>query len=176
MDDEPLVMNMSVLEFCKRAKGILKAKDDSGFVKFVLTGQHGGHQAVVDPILHKMTDYEGLYILRDYDSLLGIHQDICVKGHLTVYPLARREDTLATNIHLKHSFNSSRVSCRFRYLYELYLPSNIGAFYCSDPQDTKSLYCEVGNSQFDSCFNPRPLFRRTKLEIIPDSGGTTALL
>ena len=117
MADELPYSHMSIVDFCKRAKGILDVEDHAGFVKFVLTGQHGAHQAVVDPVLNKMGEYEGLSVLRDYDSLLGISADICVNGHLTVYPVSRREDTLVSNIHLKHSFESSKVSWLFHYLF-----------------------------------------------------------
>ncbi|KAF8868356.1 hypothetical protein CPB84DRAFT_1857950 [Gymnopilus junonius] len=107
-EDYPHV-NMSVAQFCIHAKSILDAKDNAGFVKFVLMGIHHTQQAIVDPILDHMTKYEGLSIMCDYDSLLGIDRDIRVQSNLTVYPLAKREDTLQTNIHLKYTFESPDI-------------------------------------------------------------------
>ncbi|KAF8876431.1 hypothetical protein CPB84DRAFT_1852952 [Gymnopilus junonius] len=96
-------------QFCIHAKSILDAKDNAGFIKFILTGIHHAQQAIVNPILDHMTKYEGLSIMHDYDLLLGIDRDIRVQSDLTVYLLAKREDTLQTNIHLKYTFESPDI-------------------------------------------------------------------
>ncbi|KAF8956187.1 hypothetical protein BDZ97DRAFT_1764028 [Flammula alnicola] len=106
MSNNLLFANMSVNAFCDRALRLHRA-DQKAFVNFVLSGIQGGHQAVVDPILNAIGRVEGLVVRRDYDSLLGIDDNVQVKTCLTVYPLAKKEDTLATNVHLKYRFTST---------------------------------------------------------------------
>jgi hypothetical protein len=106
------IVNMSLLEFCNRAKGLLNASQ-SDFVQFVLTGRRGGRQAYVDPILNRLTDDEELNVIRDYDSLLGIDRHLCVQRYITVYPVARKEDTLTRNLHIQYEFHTSRVRISF---------------------------------------------------------------
>lgn len=100
---------MSVLGFCERAEGLLLA-DQGKFVRFVLTGQDGNSQGCIDPIINRTSEDDVLRASRDYDSLLGISKHIEVDQHLTVYPVARHEDTLSRNIHIKHEFTTANVS------------------------------------------------------------------
>lgn len=99
---------MSVADFCRRAQE-LRDEDDAKFVKFVLTGKDGQGQAVVDPILDRVKPTEEMQLTRDYDSLLGMCPDIKVHGSLTVYPLAKREDTLTRNTHFTYRFQYRAV-------------------------------------------------------------------
>lgn len=105
---------MSVERFCRVAKGLLAA-DQAAFVRFVLCGIYNDSQVVVDPILSRMSGDEPLSVMRDYDSILGFDKDIKVKNFLMVYPVAKREDTLTTNVHLKHTFEGNSV-CLFIFL------------------------------------------------------------
>jgi hypothetical protein len=101
----------SLSEFCVTAKRLLGSDNAAEFVCFVLCGRYQDHQAIIDAyqnVLHESYTFKGL---RDYDSLLGINKDIVVRTSLTLYPLARKEDTLKTNIHLDYSFNIPGVSC-----------------------------------------------------------------
>ena len=80
------------------------------FVRLVLEGRHRGRQVVVDPLRGNMAQGEDLVVLRDYDSLLGIHEDLVVDGDLTLHPIARFQDTLLKDVHLSHQFNTATVS------------------------------------------------------------------
>lgn len=108
--DNVEVDNLSLAEFCRTAKEYLDSDDFTSFVRFVLCGKRGNHQVVVDAILNRIPESHPLKAFRDYDSLLGIDANIVVHTSLTLFPLARREDTLKTNIHLHYSFNFPGVS------------------------------------------------------------------
>ena len=99
---------MSVSDFCQRAEE-LRNEDHAKFVKFVLTGKDGQRQAVVDPIVDSVIPTERMQLTRDYDSILGMCPDIQVLGSLTVYPLAKREDTLTRNTHFNYLFDRGGV-------------------------------------------------------------------
>jgi hypothetical protein len=99
---------MSVSDFCQRAQE-LRDEDHAKFVKFVLTGKDGQGQAVVDPILDRVKPTERMQLTRDYDSILGMCPDIKVHGSLTVYPLAKRDDTLTRNTHFTYRFHHGGV-------------------------------------------------------------------
>lgn len=100
----------SLQQFCQKALE-LRETNHADFVKFVLTGRYNGRQAVVDPIVDSIEGNQSYRLLRDYDSLLGITPDLMVHGSVTLYPLARREDTLSRNIHMSYHFRSSSVCC-----------------------------------------------------------------
>lgn len=103
--------SMSVLEFCQRAKELLRFNQED-FVRFVLTGQDiDDTQACIDPIRNRVTEdqFDRLHLTRDYDSLLGISKHIHVQRHLTMCCVAKREDTLSTNIHIKYDFVTAGV-------------------------------------------------------------------
>lgn len=107
MDDR---RSLSLLEFCQRAKELLSINQPD-FVRFVLTGRDtDGTQACIDPILNRVPQDHPLEIIRDYDSLLGISKTIRVQASITVYPVAKREDTLSKNIHIRYQFSKSSVS------------------------------------------------------------------
>ncbi|KAF8950009.1 hypothetical protein BDZ97DRAFT_1771900, partial [Flammula alnicola] len=103
-DDEPQVRSLTLDEFVFRAKRLLDVGAMDDFARFVLTGVHGGTQHQVDAIKDTLRDNHRVQALRDYDSILGIHADICVDTPLMVYPVSKFEDTLKRNIHIKYSF------------------------------------------------------------------------
>lgn len=110
MDARNLVpTNMSIEDFCHKSRDLYDA-DPASFVRFALTGRYGNKQAVVDPILNSVPDDERLGVVRDYDSLLGIDKDIKITCALTVFPVSKKEDVLTKNIHIHHSFTSSKAS------------------------------------------------------------------
>jgi hypothetical protein len=110
--DDSEIDSLSLAEFCQQAKLLLDSDDTASFTRFVLCGQHEGRQVVVDAIRNRIQyrDHHLLKGLRDYDSLLGIDKDIRVRTSLSLYPVARKEDTLRNNIHLDYSFNFEGVS------------------------------------------------------------------
>jgi len=100
----------SVAEFCETAQNLLESEDSASFVRFVLCGRYQNHQVVVDPIQNRLDPERKIKGLRDFDSLLGICEDIPVRSPLTLFPLAKKDDTLNTNIHLNYSFVIPGVS------------------------------------------------------------------
>jgi hypothetical protein len=134
----------SIGEFCETAKALLE-NDVPAFVRFMLCGHHPDHQVVVDPIQDRLDDDHRLKALRDFDSLLGIDKDIRVHSSLTLFPLARKEDTLRTNLHLKHSFQIADVSS-LGLKSDTFLGLNIflEPQHRSHPYHPKPLHCKVG--------------------------------
>ena len=108
--DDTESQSYSLTEFCTTAKILLDSGDSASFVKFVLCGRYQNRQVVVDAIQNRLDPEYPIKGLRDFDSLLGIHKDIPVHSSLTLFPLARKEDTLRTNVHLSYSFNFPGVS------------------------------------------------------------------
>jgi hypothetical protein len=94
----------SLAEFCEIAKVLQDSDDPVSFVKFVLCGRYQDHQVLVDAFRNRLDEQHTLEGFRDFDSLLGICPDIPVHAPLTLFPLARKEDTLHTNVHLNYSF------------------------------------------------------------------------
>ena len=82
-------------------------------VNFVLTGQHqsDGHQAVVDPLCgNGIREDEEILATRDYDSLLGIADDLYVKGPIYIFPVSNSMDMLTSSIHLTHPMEDGSMS------------------------------------------------------------------
>ncbi|KAJ3500113.1 hypothetical protein NLJ89_g9934 [Agrocybe chaxingu] len=102
------IYNCSVEQFCTTAKTLLE-EDQASFVRFALTGQHEGRQAVIDPIQDRMTPFEPITVHRDYDSLLGIDTDIRCTANLTISFIPKKEDTLTKNIHMTHVFEGPEL-------------------------------------------------------------------
>jgi len=106
--DDRTPCNLTVFAFCQRAKALLEV-DQASFVRFCLTGIHDNEQATIDAISNAIDEEEPISVRRDYDSVLGIDRSILPRAALTMYPVSRKEDTLAANIHLRYQFQSSRV-------------------------------------------------------------------
>ncbi|RXW21475.1 hypothetical protein EST38_g4370 [Candolleomyces aberdarensis] len=97
-------------EFYRKAHELYLMDRNEEFVHFVLCGTHNGHQASIDVHRDRVTAAEAptLQISRDYDSILGIDQQICVRNRpITITPVAKYEDTLKKNVHLKYSFTNA---------------------------------------------------------------------
>ncbi|GLB33116.1 hypothetical protein LshimejAT787_0100010 [Lyophyllum shimeji] len=108
-ENYPLV-NLSVGRFCSAAKRLLSQDAHADFANFVLTGTSNKKQAVIDPILDSLSEDEPFSELRDYDSLLGIDSGISVTTSLTLYPIAKHEDTLTADIHVSYHFTNTKGS------------------------------------------------------------------
>ncbi|KAF8889789.1 hypothetical protein BD779DRAFT_1438914 [Infundibulicybe gibba] len=90
----------TLLEFNALSKELLGAGRESDFIRFALTGEVDGHQAVIDPYVNRISNRHSINLRRDYDSLIGVSSEIEIKSELYIFPLSRHEDTLKTNIHL----------------------------------------------------------------------------
>ncbi len=109
-EEDTGVYSLTLEEFVSIAKRFLQSDDMANFSRFVLNGLHDGIQYQIDPIKNALEDRDVITALRDYDSILGIHDDICVTAPLTVYPVCKLEDTLCRNIHIKTSVHDQLVS------------------------------------------------------------------
>ena len=96
--------------FCRAARTLLDTDRPEDFVKFVLNGYDGDDPVFVNPLLNRVRPDERLRALRDYDSLLGIDRNINIEVPLTIFTLARKDDTLSKNIHLSYTFSGPTVS------------------------------------------------------------------
>ncbi|TFK59811.1 hypothetical protein BDN72DRAFT_864854 [Pluteus cervinus] len=103
---------LSIHEHCNVSQSIL---DDSHmstdaiedeFIKFNLTGVLEQEQCVVDPILERPTATEPIAYQRDYDSVIGLDEHVQISGDLTMFPASRPVDTLSTNVHIQHTFET----------------------------------------------------------------------
>lgn len=94
------IISLSVAQFVSLAKELIESDNIDELSSFVLNGIHGDIQYLVDPIKNALHRGHPLEATRDYDSVLGIDDNICVNCELTVYPVAKFVDTLTRNIHI----------------------------------------------------------------------------
>lgn len=87
-----------------------KDMDKEQFIRFTLTGEvPGDHQVVVDPLRNYVRPEDYIKVSRDYDSFLGISENIAVTSSLCIYPINNPSDALRTSIHLKRSIADGQV-------------------------------------------------------------------
>jgi hypothetical protein len=102
-DDESMTTSLSLTGFYSRAKALYR-ENQAAFVQFVLSGLDHGERFYVDALRNALPADEPIQVTRDYDSLLAISEQIEVENYITVYPVAKKEDTLTANVHLQHKF------------------------------------------------------------------------
>lgn len=102
---------VSLAQFSAIARDFLDEGNQTAFVRFVLTGIWGedGTQAIVDPIRNTLPHNQPVTVTRDYDSLLALVPDLPLECTIYVYPVARNEDHLRSNIHLTHPITREGV-------------------------------------------------------------------
>jgi len=115
-DESTQTTSLSLTDFYRRAK-VLYNEDQAAFIKFVLSGFDNGKRFYVDPLHHTLDEDEPIQVTRDYDSLLAISEQIEVENYITVYPIAKKEDTLTANVHLQHKFTLQGVCYSIFFLY-----------------------------------------------------------
>jgi hypothetical protein len=130
-------------EFVEKTKLLQADHDDQArFITFALTGVDDEHQSVIDAVRNAVPEDHSLSVLRDYDSLLGLSADLAVDNFIYVYPVAKREDTLNTNIHVKHRLPGGKVNDG-----SMYLILNLTYLsVCSPPQNTQRNVRKVGRA------------------------------
>lgn len=106
--DQPPIVSLTLSDFVSKAQD-LHTSDMADFCKFVLTGIHEGTQYQLDPIKDELRHHHRVQALRDFDSMLGLHRDICVDTYLAMYPIPKYTDTLRRNIHIKYNFSNRKV-------------------------------------------------------------------
>jgi hypothetical protein len=84
------------------SEGTSAEEDRANFMKFVLTGDVlGDRQAVVDPHRNYMLPGQ-INFMRDYDSIIGISDEIEPKCMISLCPVSNAIDSLTASIHLEH--------------------------------------------------------------------------
>ncbi|RXW12448.1 hypothetical protein EST38_g13406, partial [Candolleomyces aberdarensis] len=104
-----LVDVMSLEDFCNKAHE-LHEEDVDAFMHFAITGVSGDRQASIDVVRNRILDDEvpTLTISRDYDSVLGIDKHVRIRYQdITIWPIAKHEDSLKRSIHLKYAFSNT---------------------------------------------------------------------
>lgn len=93
----------SLRDFVLRAKQ-LDREQNPDLSRFVLCGlwkEDGDlHQAVIDVTGNKIGEQSDLEVQRDYDSVLGFHDDLLIDSDLQVHPIAPPDHRLTTTIHM----------------------------------------------------------------------------
>lgn len=99
------VKTCSLRDYTRLAKR-LDELDPLEFQRFILTGVdvHGKAQVFVDPALNRIgsDSDDTLSVARDYDSVIGISNDILVQNAISVYPVPNPAEVLSTSIHLNY--------------------------------------------------------------------------
>lgn len=105
------IQHYNLSQFCATAAELLEdeARHEQ-FVRFMLSGMLETTQAVVTPSFNRLRRRDEIIIERDFDSLLGISNEIEFNTAITVFPVARRQDTLTRNVHLTHQIRTVEVS------------------------------------------------------------------
>jgi hypothetical protein len=80
------------------------------FLRFMLTGDAGDHQAIVDPIQNTLQENDSIKVSRDFDSAIGIAENVVVLSSISVYPVPNPADVLTTSIHLTYTVGEGEVS------------------------------------------------------------------
>ncbi|KAG6818435.1 hypothetical protein H0H93_005013 [Arthromyces matolae] len=101
----PLVRH-SLTDFLAHARHLVQEdSDNSEYIQFVLTGVYNDHglrtQAFVDPLVNHVLPSEPLNISRDYDSLLGICDNIVITCDLSMFAVPHPNFSLRSSIHVK---------------------------------------------------------------------------
>jgi hypothetical protein len=60
-------------------------------------------QAFIDVSKNSLTDHANISISRDFDSLIGISNELLLTSAISVYPVPNPAGALTTSIHLKRS-------------------------------------------------------------------------
>lgn len=107
------VRTCSVREFTHIAKG-LEELDSRAFQEFILTGSNvqDKTQVFVDPTLNALAEDDPLVVARDYDSIIGIADDILVESAISIYPVPNPAEVLSTSIHLTRPVVSDLIRIR----------------------------------------------------------------
>jgi hypothetical protein len=96
-------------QFVRHAKH-LENEDNDNFVWFLLTGEADDHQAILDPNRNTLPEDHDIIHSRDYDTVIGITQNIEVNGSISVYPVPNPVEALTTSIHIKYPITHANVS------------------------------------------------------------------
>ena len=114
------IVTYTLGEFNAYARKLMRDSPDNpkNFLRFMLTGEvlYGGgdadHQAEVEPLHNELEPWHPISICRDYDSIIGITDNIVVDYPVKIFPISDTEDAITDSIHLDHYFAETEVSRR----------------------------------------------------------------
>lgn len=122
----------SIADFNRKASQIYRLSKTNGgaaptdeqilasehLINFVLTGRNDAdnHQAIIDVTLDAEVQ-DRLYLTRDYDSLIGICEEIRVQRAVNIFPVSNPRHSLTTSIHLTHKVRIRGVSVLLTFTY-----------------------------------------------------------
>ncbi|KAK7458684.1 hypothetical protein VKT23_009683 [Stygiomarasmius scandens] len=99
-------VNYTLREFILKAKE-LDQEGGAEFFEFLLSGiapaRHGqpSHQVVLDVMPNALTEDHFINVSRDYDSFIGIHDDLLLRGQsLSIYPVPDPKKVLSHTMHI----------------------------------------------------------------------------
>jgi hypothetical protein len=101
----------SVGDFVRAADDLWETGGHIVFNSFMLTGELSKkHQAVIDPVRNVLQEGVDLEGARDYDSMIGLCEDIAVTSSISVYPIPNPAEVLNTSVHLTYQIKRGDVS------------------------------------------------------------------
>lgn len=108
-------VSFSLAEFCAQASQLHAMGEFDDFIRFVLCGEFtdddgNKRQVFIDPIRNAVDADHPLSISHDYDSAIGISQQILVDGPISVFAVPHPTFGLKTSIHMKHTIVYEGVS------------------------------------------------------------------
>ena len=127
-DEDLPIMSLSLQEFNELARNLLvHSMEDGGdplhhrFTNFVLAGRYvtaAGieHRVHIDPTKNVVPteQIDDLVVTRDYDSLIGICQELPFRCALSMFPISNFRDALRISNHIKWRVTSPvrrRIEC-----------------------------------------------------------------
>ncbi|KAF9441121.1 hypothetical protein P691DRAFT_607543, partial [Macrolepiota fuliginosa MF-IS2] len=128
-------VSFTLSEFTARASAYCNAGDQDSFIRFVLNGEYvdvdassesdsesdsnsGGsplRQAFLDPIQNIVASDHPLTVSHDYDSAIGISDDILVDGPITIHTIPHSSHDLTSSIHMKYPITCGDTVTRVDY-------------------------------------------------------------
>ncbi|KAF9033679.1 hypothetical protein BDP27DRAFT_1374970 [Rhodocollybia butyracea] len=100
------IKSYSLRDYVVAAGKLDNLNDDIGFIQFMLTGrtmdsEGQAIQAFVDVNKNRIGANQDISMARDFDSLIGISQNLLVSTPLSVYPVPIPAAALTSSIHLR---------------------------------------------------------------------------
>ncbi|KAF9060069.1 hypothetical protein BDP27DRAFT_1430481 [Rhodocollybia butyracea] len=100
------IKSYSLRDYVVAAGKLDDLNDDIGFIQFMLTGRTTDRegqaiQAFVDVNKNRIGANQDISMARDFDSLIGISQNLLVSTPLSVYPVPIPAAALTSSIHLR---------------------------------------------------------------------------
>jgi hypothetical protein len=104
-DENLPALQMDLGEFVRKSQELSEGDDSDAFARFVLAGRlatdQGLHRVFINARQNAHAPPEGTFdVRRDFDSAIGITQDLPFTAALSVYPMPSFEDTLKKDNHL----------------------------------------------------------------------------